>query len=74
MSSNLVLVPVLAFITLHRNHSFDSLSKKYWGSLVAQTVMNLPAMQKIQVHSLGREYPLEKEMATLSSILTWEIS
>ena len=38
-------------------------------SLVAQTVKNLPAMQKTQVRSLGREDPLEKEMATHSSIL-----
>ena len=30
-------------------------------------------MQEMQVHSLGREDPLEKEMATDSSILAWEI-
>ena len=34
---------------------------------------NLPAVQEIQVRSLGREDPLEKEMATHSSILVWEI-
>ena len=34
---------------------------------------NLPAMQKTQVQSLGREDPLEKEMATHSSILAWRI-
>ena len=34
---------------------------------------NLPAKQKTQVLSLGREDPLEKEMATHSSILAWEI-
>ena len=39
-------------------------------SLVAQTVKNLPAAQEIQIQSLGREDPLEKEMATHSSILT----
>ena len=33
-------------------------------SLVAKTVKRLPAMQKTQVHSLGWEDPLEKEMAT----------
>ena len=38
-------------------------------SLVAQIVKNLPAMQEIQVHSLGGEDPLEKGMATHSSIL-----
>ena len=36
-------------------------------------VKNLPAKQGIQVQSLDREDPLEKEMATLSSILIWEI-
>ena len=42
-------------------------------SLVAQMVKNLPAMQDTQVRSLGQEDPLEKEMATHSSILAWEI-
>ena len=37
--------------------------------LVALMVKNLPAMQETQVHSLGPEDPLEKEMATYSSIL-----
>ena len=36
-------------------------------------VNNLPAMQETQVRSLGWDYPLEKEMATHSSILAWEI-
>ena len=36
-------------------------------------VKNLPAMQDTQVQSLGQEDPLEKEMATHSSILAWEI-
>ena len=42
-------------------------------SLVAQMVKNLPAMQETQVQSLGSEDPLEKGMATHSSILTWRI-
>ena len=41
--------------------------------LVAQMVMNLPAIWETQVGSLGREDPLEKEMATRSSILAWRI-
>ena len=41
--------------------------------MVAQTVKNLPPMQKTWVQSLGREDPLEKEMATHSSILAWRI-
>ena len=42
-------------------------------SLVAQTVKNLSAMQETQVRSLGREDPLEKGMATHSTILAWRI-
>ena len=40
---------------------------------MAQTVKNLPAMQDTQVQSLGWENPLEKEMATHSSVLAWRI-
>ena len=36
-------------------------------------VKNLPAMQETRAQSLGREDPLEESMATLSSILAWEI-
>ena len=39
----------------------------------AQKVKNLPATQETQVQSLGPEDPLEKGMATHSSILAWEI-
>ena len=42
-------------------------------SLVAQTVKRLPTMRETQVRSLGWEVPLEKEMATHSSILAWKI-
>ena len=42
-------------------------------SLVAQLVKNLPAVQETRVRSLGWEDPLEKEMATHSSILAWSI-
>ena len=41
------------------------------GSLVSQTVKNLPAMQEMRVQFLGWEDPLEEEMATHSSILAW---
>ena len=40
---------------------------------MAQTVKRLPAMWETWVRSLGREDPLEKEMATHSSILAWKI-
>ena len=36
-------------------------------------VKNLPVMKETWIQSLGQEDPLEKEMATLSRILAWEI-
>ena len=58
-------------------HSHDLLfeweQRKHMVSLVAQTVKCLPAMWETLVLSLGREDPLEKEMATLSSTLAWKI-
>ena len=44
-----------------------------WASLGAQLVKNLPTMQETWVRYLGWEDPLEKEMATHSSILAWRI-
>ena len=46
----------------------------FYAALVVQTVKRLPAMQETWDQSLGREDPREKEMATHSSILAWEIS
>ena len=46
-----------------------------WGFPGGSVVKNLPVMQKTQetwVRSLGQEDPLEKEMATHSSILAWK--
>ena len=48
-------------------------STQLLASLVAQAVKNAPAMRETQVQSLDQEDPLEKEMATHSSILVWEI-
>ena len=53
-------------------------SREYrWSSLkpqlVAQMVKNLPAMWDTWVQSLGGKDPLEREMATYSSVLAWEI-
>ena len=42
-----------------------------WASIVAQAVKNLPVMQDTWVQSLGWEDPLEKGVATHSSILAW---
>ena len=40
---------------------------------MAQRLKHLPGMQETRVQSLGREDPLEKEMATHSSVLAWRI-
>ena len=45
----------------------------FGASLVAQMVKSLPAVWETRVRYLGREDPLEKEMATQSSILAWKI-
>jgi len=52
----------------------DGFNGIYYNKLVAQLVKNLPAVQETCVRSLGWEDPLEKEMATHSSILAWKIS
>ena len=44
----------------------------YWASLVTQMLRSSPAMQETQVRSLGQEDPLEKGIATQSSILAGE--
>ena len=51
----------------------DYLGPKPVASLVAELVKNLPAMQETWIRSLGWEDPLEKGMATHSSILAWKI-
>ena len=67
----LLLLPALfSSIKLFSNKSALHIG---WASLVAQTVKHLPAMWETWVWSLSQEYPLEKEMATHSSILAWEI-
>ena len=44
-----------------------------WASLVTQLVKNLPAIQETWIQTLDQEDPLEKRMATNSSILAWRI-
>ena len=46
---------------------------QHWASLAAQVVKNLPAMWETRVLSLDQEDPLEKGMATHSSVLAWRI-
>ena len=54
----------------------SALVSRAWGlkEIAAQMVKNLPAMQETPVRSQGWEDPLEKEMATHSSILAWRIT
>ena len=56
------------------NSELNTIKEFGGASLVAQMVKNLPAMRETWVQSLGQEDPLEKEMATHSSILAWRIS
>ena len=51
---------------MERSQSYKSVWMNFWDSLVAQRVKRLPAIWETWVRSLGREDPLEKEMATHS--------
>ena len=72
-----LLLQKLYRINPHYSDIKPTLSEKMhpyiWASLVAQTIKNLPAMQETWVRSLDQEDPLEKGMATHSSILVWRI-
>ena len=63
----------MIFLYLIKKNTTEQLTLSLGTSLVAQTVKKLPAVQEIQVRSLGQEDPLEKEMASHSSILAWRI-
>ena len=63
MGSSLLLKTSISLVKLYNDKT----------SLVAQTVKHLPTMWETWVRSLGREDPLEKEMATHSSTLAWKI-
>ena len=54
-------------------HNLQIQCNPYQASLVAQRVKRLPTMQESRVQPLGREDPLEKDMATRSSTLAWKI-
>ena len=53
--------------------SSDAIIPEIQAFLVAEMVKCLPAMWETRVQLLGREDPLEKEIATHSSTLTWRI-
>ena len=59
---------------MNRFSELRAVREYLWASQLAQTVKNLPAMWETWVRSLGQEDPLEKGMATHSSILAWRIS
>ena len=60
-------------INIYMNLGNFFVSVIFWASLVAQTIKNPPAMQEIKVRSLGQQDPLEKGIATRSSILAKRI-
>ena len=63
----------MSLCLLHQLLRCFSRATQMWASLVAQTVKHLPAMWGTGVQFLGREDPLEKEMAIHSSTLAWKI-
>ena len=68
------LQPYFSFYDVYISvHFINSILFKSRASLVAQRLKPLPAMWETWVRSLGQEDPLEKEMATHSSILAWRI-
>ena len=62
-----------SFLNCEHFYQATTFVRDYWASLVTKMVKNLPAMQETQVQSLILEDPLEKGMATHSSILAWRI-
>ena len=72
--SRLLLFPLFQFSALWSAEHDASASCIWWSTLLAQMVQNLPATHESRVQSLGWENPLEKGVATHSSILGWRIS
>ena len=63
----------MSYIDIRKGASTRAIWLILWASIVAQMVKNLPAIQETGIRSLGQEDPLEKGMATHSSILAWRI-
>ena len=75
-SSNIIITSEVIIHYINSVFWFSAFTINLWlerTSLVAQTVKRLPTMRETQVQSLGREDPLEKEMAPHSSTLAWKI-
>ena len=69
------MISLLSISVLSWDMSYLIISYLLWrASLVGQRLKRLPAMRETWVRSLGGEDPLEKEMATRSSILAWRIA
>ena len=60
-----------AHVIIHWYHGIKVTTPSSPASLMFQSIKSLPAMKGMQVQSLGQKDPLEKEMATHSSILPW---
>ena len=76
--SNMSLYQRKQVVEIHMWYKRASLKRRiqkplYTNTLMAQMVKNLRTMEETQVQSLGWEEPLEKGMATKSSILAWRI-
>ena len=67
------LEPIIQSEVSQKEKHQYSILMHIWTSLVAQMVKRLPTMWETWVRTLGREDPLEKEMATHSSTLAWKI-
>ena len=65
-----LLIPVFKLNTV-KGSPFESTYSSVWASLLTQTIKNPPAMLETRVQSLDQDDPLEKGMATHSSILAW---
>ena len=73
LEASMVLMDVLLWFTRLEALQTPSFRVFMEASLVAQRLKHLPAIRETWVRSLSREDPLEKEMATYSSILAWRI-
>ena len=71
-SSKASILQCSVFFIVQFSHSYMTTGKT-GASLVAQRLKCLPPMQETQIRSLGQKDPLEKEMATHSIILAWQI-
>ena len=72
-NNNQLALVFLKIIFINKGWNSSFFISWLYKARVAQTVENLPAVQETWVSSLGREDPLEKEMAYHFSVLAWKI-